>query len=232
MRVVIAGGGVAGLEALLALSDLAEDLVDVELLSPNDEFVYRPLLAAEPFGAAEVLTVELERVARDAGARHTKDALIAIDPSARTVSTASGATLKYDALLIALGAYPVEAVPGALTFGGEAERRRFGELLNTLGRRGMNRIAFAVPRTVTWSIAAYELAFLTASECRARRLDGVEVVLVTHEAAPLDLFGGAASNLVASHLREAGVSVRTSAVAERFEEGELHLSAGRASSPG
>ncbi len=31
MHVVIAGGGVAGLEALLALSALAEELVDVEL---------------------------------------------------------------------------------------------------------------------------------------------------------------------------------------------------------
>ena len=39
MHVVIAGGGVAGLEALLALSDLAEGLVEVELVSPADEFV-------------------------------------------------------------------------------------------------------------------------------------------------------------------------------------------------
>ena len=52
MHVVIAGGGVAGVEALLALSALAEGLVDVELVSPTDEFVYRPLLVAEPFGAA------------------------------------------------------------------------------------------------------------------------------------------------------------------------------------
>ena len=173
LKVVIAGGGVAGLEALLALSVLAEGLVDVELVSPSDEFVYRPLLVAEPFGNADVLRIELEHIVDDAGARHLKDALVSVDPSARTVDTASGATLEYDALLIALGAHPVEAVPGALTFSGEAERRRFAALLTTLGRREMRRLAFVVPRVATWSIAAYELALLTAAERDARRLEGV-----------------------------------------------------------
>ncbi len=96
--------------------------------------------------AADVLRIELEGVVGDAGARHTKDALVSVDPGARTVNTASGDTLGYDALLIALGANPVEAVPGAITFSGEAERRRFAELLATLGRRGTKRLAFVVPR--------------------------------------------------------------------------------------
>src|SRR5436190_15506991 len=98
MHVVIAGGGVAGLEAVLALSTLAPGLVEVELLAPTDEFVYRPLLVAEPFGAADVLRIELERVARDTGARHIKDALVSVDHGARTISAASGNTLGYDAL--------------------------------------------------------------------------------------------------------------------------------------
>lgn len=223
MHVVVAGGGVAGLEALLALSDLAEGLVDVEILSPGDEFVYRPMLVAEPFGAAEVLRIELERVALDTGARHTKDALVSVDPGARTVTTASGNTLGYDALLVALGADAVEAIPGALTFSAEAERRAFAELLSTLGRRRTRRIAFVVPKAVSWSIAAYELALLTAAERDARRLEGVELTLVTHETAPLDLFGAAASQLVAARLAEAGVSLRLSSVAEQFDEGQLHL---------
>ena len=222
---VIAGGGVAGVEAVLALSTLARGLVEVELLAPTDEFVYRPMLVAEPFGAADVLRIELERVARDTGARHTKDALVSVDPGARTVTTGSGNTLGYDALLIALGANPVEAVPGALTFSGEQERARFAELLTTLGRRGAKRLAFVVPRAASWSIAAYELALLTAAERDARRLEGVEITLVTHETAPLDLFGSAASQLVAARLEESGVSVRLSSLVDRFEDGQLHLQA-------
>jgi sulfide:quinone oxidoreductase len=223
MHVVIAGGGVAGLEAVLALSELAGELVDVELLSPNDEFVYRPMLVAEPFGAADVLRIELESVVLDAGARHTKDALVSVDPGAHTITTASGNTLGYDALLIALGANPVEAVHGALTFSGQAERRSFAELLSTLGRRRMRQLAFVVPRAATWSIAAYELALLTAAERDARRLDGVEIMVVTHETAPLDLFGSAASQLVAARLEEAGISLRLSSLVTRFEDGQLDL---------
>lgn len=225
MHVVIAGGGVAGLEALLALSVLAEGLVDVELVSPADEFVYRPLLVAEPFGNADVLRIELDQIVADAGARHTKDALASVDPAARTITTATGDRLGYDALLIALGANPIEAVPGALTFSGEVERRRFAELLTRLGRRGMSRLAFVVPRAATWSIAAYELALLTAAERDARRLEGVEITLVTHEQAPLDLFGPAASQLVAAHLEEAGISARLQSVVDRFDDGRLQIAA-------
>ncbi len=226
MQVVVAGGGVAGLEAVLALSELAGELVEVELLTPNDEFVYRPMLVAEPFGAADVLRIELERVARDTGARHVKDALVSVDPGARTVTTASGDRRKYDALLIALGANPVDAVPGALTFSGQAERRNFAKLLSALGRRSMKRIAYVVPQAATWSIAAYELALLTAAERDARRLEGVEIILVTHEAAALDLFGPASSQLVAGRLEQAGISLQASALVDRFEDGRLHLRGG------
>ena len=45
------------------------------------------MLVAEPFGAASVLTIELDRVARDARANHTKDALVSVDPGARTITS-------------------------------------------------------------------------------------------------------------------------------------------------
>jgi sulfide:quinone oxidoreductase len=223
MHVLIAGGGVAGLEALLALSALARGQVDVDLLAPTDEFVYRPLLVAEPFGTAEVLRLELAPIVREAGARHLKAALASVDPAAHTVTTDAGTELQYEALLVALGARPVEALPGALTFGDEDQRRELAGVLAALGRRGTKRIAFVVPRQATWSIAAYELSLLTASERDARRLSGVEITLITHEAAPLDLFGPAASQLVSARLEEAGISLRLSTIAERFDRPQLRL---------
>jgi sulfide:quinone oxidoreductase len=226
MRVLIAGGGVAGLEALLALSALARDLVDVDLISPDEEFVYRPMLVAEPFGAAEVLRLDLGQVAAEGGARHVKDALASVDSSARAISTANGETLSFDALLIAVGARPIESVPGALSFSGAAERARFGDMLRALGRRGAKRLVFIVPKGVNWSIAAYELALLTAAERDARRLPGVELVVVTHERAPLDVFGPAVAQLVASRLTEAGITVKPDSVAERADGKQLVLSSG------
>jgi sulfide:quinone oxidoreductase len=226
MKVVVAGGGVAGLEALLALSSLAGDEVDITLLSPNEEFEYRPMLVAEPFGNAEVLRFELDPLVASAGAQHVPASLVSVDAAARTASTSDGATLEYHALLLALGATPVEAVPGALTFGDTTERERFAHLLEAVGRRGTKRLAFVVPPAASWSIAAYELALLTASERDARRLQGVDLMLVTHEAAPLDLFGASTAQTVASRLEQAGVGLRTGTVVEAFSDGLLRLAGG------
>lgn len=48
-RVVICGGGIAAVEGLLRLRALAGDAVEVQLIAPNDELVYRPLAVGQPF---------------------------------------------------------------------------------------------------------------------------------------------------------------------------------------
>jgi sulfide:quinone oxidoreductase len=223
-RVLIAGGGVAGVEAMLALHHLAPERVEVDLLTPSQRFVYRPLQVVEPFGSGEEgVSMDLERIVADSGARHIEDALASVDPAERVVTASSGETHEYDALLVALGARPAEAVPGALTFGGDGQRRRFDELLASLGHRGSKRIAFVVPASATWSIAAYELALLTAAERDARRLDGVEIILVTYEWDALEVFGSAASELVARRLADAGVELLPASVARGFEGGRLAI---------
>ena len=49
LRVVVAGGGIAAAEVLLALRDLAGDRVSLTLVSPSDELVLPALSVAEPF---------------------------------------------------------------------------------------------------------------------------------------------------------------------------------------
>ena len=39
LRVIVAGGGVAALETVLALADLAPERTEVTVLAPNSEFV-------------------------------------------------------------------------------------------------------------------------------------------------------------------------------------------------
>jgi NADPH-dependent 2,4-dienoyl-CoA reductase/sulfur reductase-like enzyme len=48
-RVLIAGGGVAGLETLLALRALAGDRVDITLVTPDLRFVNRSMAVDQPF---------------------------------------------------------------------------------------------------------------------------------------------------------------------------------------
>jgi sulfide:quinone oxidoreductase len=223
LRVLIAGGGIAGLEAGLALRALAGELVEIELLSPSDRFLYKPMLVAEPFGGGGETSLRLAPILANAHARLRQGSLVKVETSARLAITDAGDRIAYEALLVALGARPVDAVLGALNFGFARDRARFAELLAALGRRGTRRLAFVVPPHATWSIAAYELALLTAAERDARRITGVELSVVTHEPAPLARFGGAASELVASTLHDAGVTLRTACAAERFDAGELRL---------
>ena len=227
-HVLIAGGGIAGLEAMLALSHLAPGVVDVELLSARPDFVYRPLLVAEPFGVAEMPRIDLRELAEDTGSRYTSGSLTRVEPKRGTVRTADG-EMPFDLLLIAVGARPVGVVTGAITFGEEGGG--FAGALAAFGQRGHRRIVFVVPPGVSWSIAAYELALLTAAERDARRLHGTEIALVTHESGPLGVFGTAASKLVAARLDEAGISLHTEARAETVVGHRLRLESGEELEP-
>lgn len=74
-RVVIAGAGVAGLEALLAVRAHLGGTVDVELLGPAESFTYRPLAVGEPFERTEAQHFALSRIAQDHEARYRRDAV-------------------------------------------------------------------------------------------------------------------------------------------------------------
>ena len=54
-RVMIVGGGVAALEAMIALRQLAQERVEIELVAPRADWSYRPMIVAEPFGAGQTL---------------------------------------------------------------------------------------------------------------------------------------------------------------------------------
>ena len=130
LRVLIAGGGVAGLEAALALRALAEERVCVELVAPEADFTYRPLAVAEPFRVAEVQRFPLDALVREAGADLRQGAVVEVDSVRRVVRTGEGEDLPYDVLLLALGARGREAVPNALTFHGHEDGPALSDLLD------------------------------------------------------------------------------------------------------
>jgi sulfide:quinone oxidoreductase len=222
LRVLIAGGGVAGLETLLALRRLAGDLVDLELLAPEPQFWYRPLAVAEPFGIAVVDHFDLATIADSAGAVFTLDQLASVESEAQTARTAHGAEIAYDALVIACGALPRTALAGALTFRGPADAAVFRELLAEAVQGDVGSIAFAVPAAGTWPLPLYELALLTAGrlEHRAKR---VKLAFVTPEPTPLSLFGAAASDAVRRLLSAHQISLHCASYPARYEAGRLEL---------
>ena len=222
-HVLIAGGGVAALEAALALRALAPDPVDVELLGPEPHFWYRPLSVAEPFGRGEARHYELSTLAADAGARFTLGELQGVDVAAHEARTSVGA-IAYDVLLVAIGANPVAAVPGAETFRGPADTGAIRGILAEAVAGHVHRIAFVVPWGATWALPAYELALMTATHLRAHDVEGVELVLVTPEEEPLQLFGRAGIDAVQRLLEEHEIRLVTLATASEFSYGALSLS--------
>jgi sulfide:quinone oxidoreductase len=222
-RVLIAGGGVAALEAALALRALAEERASVELLAPEPHFWYRPLSVAEPFGLGEAMRFELPDLAARAGAAFTPGALVGVDAARHEARTSSGAVLGYDVLLVACGAVPKSAIPGALTFRGPADVDKVRRLLDHVAAGKMRSIAFAVPWGATWTLPAYELALLTSAHLAASEIEGVELALVTPEEEPLQLFGPAAAEAIRGLLAERGVMVRTGVYPAEVVDGELVL---------
>ena len=65
--VAICGGGIAGVEGLLRLRRLAGDQVDVTLISPGEELVYRPWTVLEPFTGRPARRYPIARISADTG---------------------------------------------------------------------------------------------------------------------------------------------------------------------
>ncbi len=226
--VLVAGGGVAALEAVLALAETAGDRVAIELLCPEEQFTLRALSVAQPFGGEQPRTIDLARFCDQHGARFRHDALAEVWSEQRRVLTAAADELTYDALLLALGARPVEALAGAHQFRGAADSGWYERLLGELEAGSIRRLAFVVPTGVQWALPLFELALLTSHWLAERGVSGVELVLVTHEASPLEVFGERISARIAALLARGGVELLTDRAVGAVAGGELLDEAGRA----
>jgi sulfide:quinone oxidoreductase len=220
-RVLIAGGGVAALEAMVALRDLAAERVEIDLLAPDRDFFYRPLAVAEPFDQGQALRFDLAALAAGCGARHRLGSLISVSADAHRAVTTSG-TLPYDALLLALGARRRIALKGALTYRGQEDTSVFRRILNDLRAGAAQTVAFVVPTGVTWPLPLYELALQTATMLERERVEA-EVLFLTPEESPLGVFGRDGSEATAALLADRGIRLVTGVHAERFEAGLVHL---------
>src|SRR5215218_7343022 len=223
MKVVIAGGGVARLEARMALRELAEERVSLELVTPTPEFAYRPLAVAEPFGLGDVRRYDVVRMAADHGAVVHIGSIKSVDTAAHRVVTWDGRRFPYDLVLIAIGARAATAIPGSVTLQGPGYTGRFRALLRDVEQRRVGHVAFAVPPGSSWPLPLYELALMTATHVAERGLSKVRLSLVTPERQPLELFGAAASQTVRELLDERGIEVHLSRYPARFEDGQLSL---------
>jgi sulfide:quinone oxidoreductase len=203
--VVIAGGSIAAVETLGALSTLAPGRVSVTLLAPEETFTYRPLTLAVDPPADRPPAPALRDLAASLGATHVRDRIAWVDAATRSVHTAGGTRLGFDALVLAIGARVSPAYRDALML----EPAAAGAVLDLLAhaRTGcLRRVAFVVPERSGWLLALYEtvLALAQAGEQAGAPL---EVLVLTVERAPLAVFGRRASRRMSELLDGHGVKV-------------------------
>jgi sulfide:quinone oxidoreductase len=213
-RVVICGGGIAAVEGLLHLRRLAGDSVDIEVVAPGDELVYRPLAVREPFAFGPPRRYPLRRITGDADAEWLKDALEWVDRDTRIVHTAGGRRLEYDALLIAVGARQVEPYKHVATFRDAEADATYHGLVQDVEGGYTRKLAFVQPVGPVWPLPLYELALMTAERAESMDIRDLELSLVTPEPRPLAVFGTAVSQTVANRLARAGVKLYTNSLAK------------------
>jgi len=220
LEVVVAGGGVAAIELVLALHELAGRRVRITLLAPNDELDIRALRTLASFTGAPPPRLPLKPIALRTHARFERTTLQRVIPDEHVAELIDGRRLDYDAIVIAVGARPVAAYDGGVaTFGTAPDQ--VSAVLGDLESGRARSAAFVVPPGVAWTLPLYELALLTAE-----RLSGKEprrLLLVTPEAAPLALFGSDAAAAAGQLLADAGIELHLGAYASIDAPGHIAL---------
>lgn len=225
-KVLVAGAGLGGLEAALALDDLAGDLVDVELCDTRSEFVFRPFVVAEPYGAVRSFRYELESLTRRCGATFRPGTVAAVDAERHRLVFEDGDRIAYDHLIVATGSRMQWAVPGAVTFWG-ANEGQVSEVIAALRGGRLRRLALTMPGGYSWALPLYEMALFAVTELERAGNGRTRVAVVTPEDMPLEVFGRRAAGQVNALLRERGIEVFTASHPIKFDEGRLRVAPAR-----
>ena len=232
VNVLIAGGGVAALEAMMALRAVAGDRVSITLLAPDRDFHYRPMAVAEPFSIAQARSIALVAVAADFDARYVNGALASVEAGEHRIVTTSGERMDYDALVIATGTRSRPAFDGVVTVDDRSIGATLRGLVQDIEEGYTHQVTFVAPAQAFWPLPIYELALLTAQRAYDANAQ-VEIAIVSPEAEPLALFGSGVSHALSKLLREASIVFHGSSFAEyagdrmTLRPGGTEIAAGR-----
>jgi sulfide:quinone oxidoreductase len=212
LEVVIAGGGVAALETALALHDLAGHRVTLTFVAPTAEFIYRPVAVLEPFVHVAPRRLPLAKVAAELAATFEQDSVAAVDCDRRVLLTGGQRELRYDALVVAVGARTGEVLPGVVAMEVSRMDESLHELIEEIDSGAVRSLAFVAPRS-TWPLPAYEVALLVQRHAGERNVD-LEITIITAEQQPLAVFGESVSAGVAGLLADADIQMMVGACVE------------------
>lgn len=222
-RVVILGAGIAGIEAMLALADLAGDRIEIAIVAPEPEFVLKPMVVEEPFLMKPAERHDVAAAAAQVGARFVLGAATRIAARKHTVELADGTQLGYEHLIVALGARSVVALPSAETFWAGRSDLQIDGMIDRAAESASGTLALVVPGGCTWSFPAYELALMSRSRADHLGHGDLRIEICTPEPGPIAIFGPTASDAVLQVLRARRIGFIGNATAEESDRGTICL---------
>ncbi len=223
-EILIAGGGIAGLEAVLALRDLAGDRAHVSVLAPDLDFLYRPLTVAEPFTHEPAESHELEPALRDMGADFIRGALARVNAVEHVVFTGGDEAFSYDYLIVCVGGRPRPAYVDVETFWSDRADMPIDDLIHSAHANFRRTMTLVVPPLTTWSLPLYELALMIRRRSEELHMGDLRMRFLTPEPAALSVFGTRASAEVAELFKGRRISIQTGVTVVQDDRGELHIS--------
>ena len=167
-RVVVLGGGFAGLESAFLLRSKLGDRVDITLVSDKDEFLFKPNTIYIPFGGSvESLLIPLDTPAGKRQIRRVSGSFESLDKEPGTIRVVGD--LAYDYLVLATGAgMSPEEIPGltdhAETIWTPEEMSDLGDRLDDLVERSSDgarrKLLFLVPQNNKCAGPLYEIVLM------------------------------------------------------------------------
>jgi sulfide:quinone oxidoreductase len=221
--VLIVGGGIAGLEAALALADLAGERADVAMLAPEPDFLYKPLTVEEPFTHQPAERRELAPALATIGVGLIRGGLRRVAPGEHTVTTTAGQELAYDTLVVCVGGKPRPAYEGVESFWSHRADLPVDDLIRRARTSFGGTMILIVPPDTSWSLPLYELALLFRKRTEELGLGDLRLRFVTPEPTPLAVFGTAASTAIADLFAARRISIETNRRAVQDTNGAIHL---------
>jgi sulfide:quinone oxidoreductase len=213
-RVLVCGGGIAGVEGLLRLRRLTGDALELTLLAPADELRYRPMAVQEPFSRPGARRYPLWKIASRIGAEWVQSGLEWVDPDGQRAHTTDGHAIPYDALLLTVGARTETPYDHVTVFDDAQPDETYRGVVQDVEEGYTRSVALLLPDGPAWPLPVYELALMTAERAHSMGIDGFTVDVVTGEPEPLAAFGHATSEALQVFLAERGVKVHARSQAE------------------
>lgn len=222
-RVVIAGGGIAGLETALALRDQAPEETQLTVVTSDPDFIYKPLTVEEPFTGEPAAHHELEPLLRQLGAECVSGTVVGVDVEGHRVELEGGARLEYDLLVVCVGGRAQPAYREAETFWSTRWDLPVDALIDTGAVAPGRTLALIAPPQTSWSLPLYELALMIRRRADESRRHELQLCIYTLESHPLELFGRRASDAVADLLSARQIEFRPASRVAEGTDGRLRL---------